>query len=209
MEPIDYENPQVFPRITLCNLRPLQSGSEPEDLRRDFQSVREEGTTCDETCTEYDQKILNIIKQQLNGILGMRQFYDLALMEKIGHQEMPFIVSCSKTYLNGMTSLFLPCDGTVKFKREKHPQLLNCYSTIIPMFTEVDFDVGPADGLSFILFLDNFSFMNISRNFTAHEDMRTVGIKLELSSRTDIPLVNPEPIFLKSGTYFRPSHLHI
>ena len=96
MEPIDYENPQVFPRITLCNLRPLQSGSEPEDLRRDFQSVREEGTTCDETCTEYDQKILNIIKQQLNGILGMRQFYDLGLMEKIGHQEMPFIVSCSK-----------------------------------------------------------------------------------------------------------------
>ena len=72
MESIDYENPQVFPRITLCNLRPLQSGSESEDLRRDFQRVREEGTACNETCSEYDQKIHNIIKQQLNGVLGMR-----------------------------------------------------------------------------------------------------------------------------------------
>ena len=201
MESINYENPQVFPRITLCNLRPLQSGSEPEDLQRKFNSAREEATTCNRTCSEYDQKILNIIKQQLNGVLGMRQFYDMELMERIGHQEVPFIVSCSKTYRNGMTSLFLPCNGTVKFTREKHPQLLNCYSTIIPMFSGADLDVGPADGLSFILFLDNFSFMNNSQKFTSHEDMRSVGIKLELSSRTDIPLVGTEPIFLKSGIY--------
>ena len=169
------------------------------NLYEDFQIFRRElQSGCDDTCSKTDPRIVHAMKQQTDGVIGMNQFYGIEVMQEFGHQEVPFIVSCSKTYTNGMTSLFLPCNGTIEFTRQLHPQLLNCYSTDVPMY---NYDVSVPDGLSFILFLDNLYLSNFSGSFNPHADRISTGVKLDLSAKMEIPFSSTKNTFLNAGMY--------
>ena len=207
VEFINYSNPQVFPRVTLCNLYPVQSGSKLHKLYHEFESFRKLQMNCSRNCSEKDPAVLDVLKQLTVGVMRMSQFYGIKVMQEIGHQEVPFIVSCSKTYTSAVPSLFLPCNGTIKFTRHFHPELLNCYSTYIPMYKKESFDISPLDGLSFILFLDNLDLLSSLRKFSPHEGAKTAGVNLQLSPKMFIPFSSTESTLLNAGTHMH-SHFH-
>ena len=86
VEFINYSNPQVFPRVTLCNLYPVQSGSKLHKLYHEFESFRKLQMNCSRNCSEKDPTVLDVLKQLTVGVMGMSQFYGVKVMQEIGYQ---------------------------------------------------------------------------------------------------------------------------
>lgn len=209
VEPVNHSNPRVFPRITMCNLRPFASGMDLNqgpndgqslpDLMAEFQEALGKVTNCNGQCTEDEEFLLEILNTINNTSLGMVQYHGAELMQEFGHTLEGFVISCSKTYTNGITSFVRPCYDTINFTRVFHPEMMNCYSTYIPMGYDY---VGMADGLSFILFLDSLILgdgPDLYHGFDPHSNTHTAGVFLELSDKASMPLMGTKKTLLNSG----------
>ena len=185
----------VYPRITLCNLNPASgsqalmslNGKHTSDIFKEYMTSLNKNTNCNGNCSAKEQATLDIIHKELSGILGVNQFTGVNFAKKLGHQKDTFITSCSLGHKKGVADVYLPCNGTVNITTIFSPIMSNCFSTNTPMYS----DYENANGISLILFLDNL-IENQTFLFDEQHDMSAVGAYLELSSKSEMPLVTDQ-----------------
>ena len=115
---IEYTNPLVYPRVTLCNLSPIQNvrgmvhqkGKSASEMYKLFLSGLNTYAKCQDNCSEQDKNYSEVIASQLSGIMGLNQFLGVEFAREIGHQKETFIISCSIGHRIGIADFYLPCD---------------------------------------------------------------------------------------------------
>ena len=208
---MQFDDVLVSPRITLCNLSPIQSlpaeyivshrnrsnlrGETLAELYHEFITILETNTHCHGNCSEEDQYLLEEIYYELSGLVGVNQFIGLEFGRKLGIQKEAFIASCSVGYKKGEAYVYVPCYDTINITEVFSVKLGNCFSIDMP---RANVSAGDAQlSLSFILFLDNLFYDD--HYFDEYTDITTLGAYLEMSSKYEKPLVSNHFITIPPG----------
>ena len=202
----------VNPRITLCNLSPIQSfsreyimsrrnrsslhGKTLEEKYQEFITILETNTNCHGNCSTEDEYLLEDIFRELSGSVGVNQFIGVDLARKLGSQKEAFIASCSVGFKKGEAYVYVPCYDTINVTEVFSVSMGNCFSMDMPWVSPLSADDSQLS-LSLILFLDNLFYDD--HFFDEYTDMTTLGAYLELSSKYRKPLVSHEFTTLPPG----------
>ena len=205
IDTIEYTNPLIYPRVTLCNLSPIESfdnrtnenGRTASEMYELFLSGLTTNTNCHGNCSKQDKTYSKVIFSELSGIVGLNQFFGVELAQKIGHQRETFIISCSIGHGKGVGDFYLPCDDEeITFTPVFSPTMSNCFSVNIPWNSAIE--VHEINSLSFILYLDNLLY-NESYPFNEHADVGKSGAYIGLSAKNEVPLLTDNWVTASPG----------
>ena len=203
---IEYTNPLVYPRVTLCNLSPIQNvrgmvhqkGKSASEMYKLFLSGLNTNAKCHDNCSEQDKNYSEVIASQLSGIMGLNQFLGVEFAREIGHQKETFIISCSIGHRIGIADFYLPCDKEITFTPVFSPTMSNCFSVNIPWNSASENYAG--NSLSFTLFLDNLMY-NESYPFNEHNDMNRIGAYMGLSAKNEVATLSDQWVTTSPGKW--------
>ena len=204
IDTIEYTNPLVYPRVTLCNLTPIrsigntknQNGKTASEMYQLFLSDLRTNTKCHENCSEQNETYSQIIFSELAGIVGLNQFLGVEFAQKLGHQKETFIASCSIGHRKGVADFYLPCDEEIIFSSVFSPIMTNCFNVNIPWNSTID--RNEIKSLSFILFLDNLLY-NESYPFNEYAESGKIGAYIGLSAKDEVPLLTDHWVTASPG----------
>ena len=203
---IEYTNPLVYPRVTLCNLSPIQNtrgilhqnGKSAKEMYELFLSGLNTNAKCHSNCSDRDKNYSEVIASQLSGIIGLNQFLGVKFAREIGHRKETFIISCSIGHRIGIADFYLPCDNKIIFTPVFSPIMSNCFSVNIPWNSASENYAG--NSLSFTLFLDNLIY-NESHPFNEHNDMNRIGAYMGLSAKNEAATLTDQWVTTSPGKW--------
>ncbi len=185
VETVDFSDPMVYPRITICNLQPMQSdfpypgrfGNDNKSIADFYNKFKEQYSvyaTCNGTCKS---DTIDFARDDLSSAKGFIQYYGKDIADELSHQRETFIIACTVSFDTRVYAIFEPCAGVVSIKKVFHPVQYNCFEVDLPTTHN-----GEIRAVSLVLFLDNLPASD-RFPFHLHADRNSVGAWLMVSKK--------------------------